>query len=199
MISAFEWQTVKEKPIGRQPDSLEPDAMQYVPSTNIDPPVISKPIQMREEKIIISGLENLKEVGNTAKDETEPSINSEEPQGFFAQYKLDPPAENDSIFIRVERSPEPISGFSNFYKQLSTMMKYPAPARRMGTEGKVFVEFVVNKNGEPVDFKVIRGIGYGCDEEAIRVLALTQWEPGKQRGKPVHVRMILPIIFKLNN
>ena len=66
-------------------------------------------------------------------------------------------------------------------------------------EGRVFVEFIINRNGDLSDLKVIRGIGAGCDEEAVRVLALTKWEPGKQRGKPVRVKMILPIHFRLSN
>ena len=68
----------------------------------------------------------------------------------------------------------------------------------MGTEGNVFVEFIVNKNGEPSDLKIIRGIGSGCDEEALRVLSLTKWEPGKQRGKPVRVKMVIQLNFKLD-
>jgi Periplasmic protein TonB, links inner and outer membranes len=61
------------------------------------------------------------------------------------------------------------------------------------------VEFVVNKNGAPSDLKVTKGIGGGCDEEAMRVIALSKWEPGKQRGNPVRVRMSMAINFKLNH
>ena len=64
-------------------------------------------------------------------------------------------------------------------------------------DGKVFVEFVVNRQGELSNVKVIKGIGAGCDEEALRVLALTHWEAGRQRGRPVNVRMVMPISFKI--
>jgi protein TonB len=68
----------------------------------------------------------------------------------------------------------------------------------MGVEGKVFVQFVVDKDGTLTDIKAVKGIGAGCDEEAVRVLkAAPKWKPGKQRGRPVKVRMILPITFKL--
>jgi protein TonB len=78
-------------------------------------------------------------------------------------------------------------------------MKYPAQARRMGIEGKVFVEFVVDKDGTLTEVKTVKGIGAGCDEEAVRVIqSAPKWKPGKQRGRPVKVRMILPIIFKLS-
>ena len=78
-------------------------------------------------------------------------------------------------------------------------MKYPSQAQRMGLEGKVFIEFVVGRDGSIADVKVLRGIGAGCDEEAIRVLKKSpNWSPGKQRGRPVRQRMVLPITFKLN-
>jgi periplasmic protein TonB len=199
MISAFEWRTVKVKPITGCPKLIESEVLQIHPSPNIEPPSAPKQIPIREEKIIIKGLDHFIVVGNTIKDEVEPLINPEFPQSSQGQFSFDQPAEIDTTYIFVEKKPEPVFGFDNFYKELSTSMKYPSPARRMGIEGKVFVEFVVNKNGEPIDLKVIRGIGSGCDEEAMRVLALTKWEPGKQRGKPVRVRMVLPIFFKLSN
>jgi protein TonB len=81
---------------------------------------------------------------------------------------------------------------------VSDKMKYPAQARRMGVEGKVFVQFVIGKDGAISDVKVLKGIGAGCDEEAIRVVQSSpSWNPGKQRGKAVKQRYTLPIIFKL--
>jgi protein TonB len=71
-------------------------------------------------------------------------------------------------------------------------------ARRMRVEGKVFVEFVIGKDGQITDVIVIKGIGAGCDEEAVRIIQSSPpWNPGRQRGKPVKQRMVLPIIFKL--
>jgi protein TonB len=85
-----------------------------------------------------------------------------------------------------------------FYEYVGKKLKYPAQARRMNIEGKVFVEFVVNRDGSLVDVKVMKGIGAGCDEEAVRVIqSAPAWKPGKQRGKPVRQRMVLPITFKL--
>jgi protein TonB len=70
----------------------------------------------------------------------------------------------------------------------------------MGIEGKVFVEFIVDKDGKLTNIKVVRGIGGGCDEEAIRVISrMPNWKPGKQRGMPVKVRMIIPIHFVLED
>ncbi len=104
----------------------------------------------------------------------------------------------DQIFLVVEESASPKGGMAAFYKYVSEKMKYPAQARRMGIEGKVFVEFVINRDGSITDVKAIKGIGAGCDEEAVRVVqSAPPWNPGKQRGKPVRQRYVVPIIFKL--
>ncbi|MEQ8364978.1 MAG: energy transducer TonB [Cyclobacteriaceae bacterium] len=108
------------------------------------------------------------------------------------------PEEKPEIFDVVEESAKPIGGVNAFYSYISDKMKYPAQARRMGTEGRVFVQFVINVDGSLTDIKVIKGIGAGCDEEAVRVLkAAPAWKPGKQRGVPVRQRMVIPITFKL--
>ena len=68
----------------------------------------------------------------------------------------------------------------------------------MGIEGKVYLQFIIDKDGSLTNMTVLKGIGIGCDEEAVRVLSeCPKWEPGKQRGKPVKVKMALPIIFQL--
>jgi periplasmic protein TonB len=104
----------------------------------------------------------------------------------------------DQIFLVVEESATPKGGMAAFYKYVGDKMKYPAQARRMGVEGKVFVEFVINRDGSITDVKAIKGIGAGCDEEAVRVVqSAPPWNPGKQRGKPVRQRYVVPIIFKL--
>ncbi len=104
----------------------------------------------------------------------------------------------DQIFLVVEETATPKGGMAAFYKFVSDKMKYPAQARRMGIEGKVFVEFVINRDGSITDVKAIKGIGAGCDEEAVRVVqSAPPWNPGKQRGKPVRQRYVVPIIFKL--
>jgi len=106
--------------------------------------------------------------------------------------------ETDEIFTIVEESAAPKGGMAAFYKYVGDKMKYPPQARRMGIDGKVFVEFVINKDGSITDVKAVKGIGAGCDEEAVRVVqGAPSWTPGKQRGKPVKQRMVLPITFKL--
>jgi periplasmic protein TonB len=108
--------------------------------------------------------------------------------------------ETDKIFLVVEQSAAPKGGMGAFYKYVSDNIHYPAQARRLNVEGKVFVEFVVDRDGSINNIMVIKGIGAGCDEEAIRIMqGAPRWEPGKQRGRPVRQRMVLPIFFKLAN
>ncbi|WP_194974963.1 energy transducer TonB [Aquiflexum lacus] len=104
----------------------------------------------------------------------------------------------DEIFDVVENSPEFPGGMQAWNTYLSKNLKYPTQARRMGVEGTVYVVFVVNTDGSVQDVEILRGIGGGCDEEALRVVSgAPKWTPGKQRGRPVRVRMRLPIRFKL--
>jgi protein TonB len=104
----------------------------------------------------------------------------------------------DEIFTIVEEQPSPVGGIKAFYKYVGANLNYPAQARRMGVEGRVYVEFIVEKDGSLTDIQLAKGIGGGCDEEAIRVLSnAPKWNPGRQRGNPVRVRMIMPINFQL--
>lgn len=104
------------------------------------------------------------------------------------------------IFIVVEETAVPVGGITAFYEYVLGKLKYPAQARRMEIEGKVFVEFVVEKDGSITDVKAIKGIGAGCDEEAVRVVGESpKWKPAKQRGKSVRQRMVLPITFKMSH
>ncbi len=112
-----------------------------------------------------------------------------------------PPVEEkaDQIFDVVETMPTPQGGMEGWNKYLQNNLKYPTQARRMGIEGTVYVVFVVNTDGSIQDVEILRGIGGGADEEAMRVVQnAPKWEPGKQRGKPVRVKMRLPIRFKLS-
>ena len=103
------------------------------------------------------------------------------------------------IFTVVEAQPEFQGGAEGFFKYLMNEMKYPKEAREKGIEGRVEVEFVVGKDGSLSDVKAIKGIGAGCDEEAVRVVKnAPAFKPGTQNGKPVRVRMMVPIVFKLN-
>ena len=104
----------------------------------------------------------------------------------------------DVLLDFSEVMPQPVGGMESWNAYLSKNMKYPTQARRMGVEGTVYVSFVVNKYGKIEDVEVIRGIGAGCDEEAIRVIQEAEnWIPGRNGGLPVKVKMRVPIRFRL--
>ena len=110
-----------------------------------------------------------------------------------------PASRSDEVFTIVEDQPAPTGGMVAFYDYVKQNLKYPAQARKMGIEGKVFVQFTVGKDGLLTGVKAVKGIGAGCDQEAVRVIENSPaWKPGMQRGQRVAVRMILPITFKLN-
>ena len=107
--------------------------------------------------------------------------------------------EKEEIFGIVETMPMFRGGERKLMEFIGSNVVYPKEAIDAGIEGKVFVEFYIEKDGTVCDAKVLRGIGYGCDEEALRVVGLMpKWFPGKQRGQAVRVRYTLPINFKLD-
>lgn len=98
-----------------------------------------------------------------------------------------------TFFVAVEDMPEPIGGIAAIQKKIV----YPEIAKRAGVQGRVYVKAFVDEQGNVQDVELIKGIGAGCDEEAMRAVQATQFKPGKQRGKPVKVQVSIPILFKL--
>jgi periplasmic protein TonB len=104
----------------------------------------------------------------------------------------------DEVFTIVEQMPEYPGGTEAMMKFIGKNVRYPGQARRMGVEGRVFISFVVDAEGKISDVQAIKGIFPDCDKEAVRVIQMMpSWKPGKQRGRPVKVRFVLPVIFQL--
>lgn len=102
------------------------------------------------------------------------------------------------IFTVVEKQPEFPGGMSELMKFLAKSIKYPVIAQENGIQGRVVCSFVVNRDGSIVDIQVMRGVDPSLDKEAVRVIGtMPKWKPGEQRGKPVRVRFILPVQFRL--
>jgi protein TonB len=107
--------------------------------------------------------------------------------------------DGNEIFTVVEQQPEFEGGYAAMVNFIKTNMKYPGAARRMQIEGTVHVSLLVNKVGEISEVKVLKGIHPDCDREAVRVVSMMpRWKAGKQNGRPVHVRFILPLKFRMN-
>ncbi|HAI76204.1 MAG TPA: energy transducer TonB [Microscillaceae bacterium] len=199
-IVAFEWKSPESldiKDISSAGDIFEEQI--EIPSTEQPPP---PPPTLQQPEVI--------EVPNEEKIEEEIKFNlsSETVQKVekvttikkeIKKVEEKPKEEVDEVFEIVEDKPEPEGGMEKFYKYVAKELKYPASARRMGIEGKVYIQFIVDKDGTLTDVKVVKGISEDCDEEAVRVIKKAPaWKPGKQRGRPVKVKMVIPIVFKLS-
>lgn len=112
--------------------------------------------------------------------------------------EVSPTATDDQVFMVVQEMPSFPGGEAAMMQYLRSSVKYPAKAQEKGLEGRVYVEFIVNKDGSISDASILKGAGQVLDEEALRVImAMPNWVPGKQRGKLVRVKYRLPINFTL--
>lgn len=196
VLTAFEWKSYDDQALmelGQVEDDFE-DIMDIPPTEQPPPPppVVQLPeiIEVPDEEEIEEEIEVDLDVEVTEETVIEDIVFEEAPEE----------EEVEQIFTIVEDKPQFPGGDAAMYKYLGKSIDYPSQARRMGIEGRVFVQFIVGKDGTIRDVQAIKGIGAGCDEEAVRVIKkMPKWKPGKQRGRPVQVRMVLPVFFKLNN
>jgi protein TonB len=192
VLVAFEWKTFETqvKDLGElELDLIEEEIIpisQQQPPPPPPPPAPTTVIEIVEdeeeieEELVIEDLE--------VDEETEIEFIEE----------VEEEVEEEQIFTIVEEMPSFPGGEAALMKYLGKNIKYPAIAKDAGIQGTVYVTFVVNEEGAVKDVQVLRSIGGGCDEEAIRVVeSMPKWKPGKQRGKSVKVQYNLPIRFTL--
>ncbi len=170
------------------PEELEVDIPPTEQKKPPPPPPPPPQLEILEDDEIIEEEPEIEEVEIDEETEIEiPDIPEEESTG------------EAEIFMVVEEMPEYPGGINELNKYIARNIRYPSIARENGVSGRVFVSFVVEPTGDVSNVKILRGIGAGCDEEAIRVVkSLPKWKPGKQRGKPVRVSFNVPINFQLN-
>ena len=169
------------------------------------------PITMPEKKTVppppqaVSQAEVLNIVEDDA-DIEETTIVSNEDQAEFVEITddvpivVEEPEEEDQIFQVVEEDATFPGGTAELMKYLQKNIKYPSICQEQGIQGRVIVQFVVEKDGSITDVQVIKAINPYLDKEAVRVVStMPKWSPGKQRGKPVRVRFTLPVTFRLSN
>lgn len=197
-LVAFEWKSEID-PIPIFPDEIEDPWTIVIEDPHItkhDIPDIPKPV---EQKKIASPLVEVKELTDLLKEDDNKIIDSE-PEDLvgsidFGDETIEVP---EDPFIIVEDMPEFPGGEQALMEFLGKNIKYPRRAKSIGIEGRVYLKFIVDVDGSITDIQVMKGIGAGCDEEAIRVLnLLPNFSPGKQRGVPVKVQMQIPVNFKL--
>lgn len=186
---AFEWKYAERVVV-----NFEPVAQEFLPVIEMEVTEIKPPKPMVLPKVVEIPNEEEPDVDLDIKFDVAIDAPIEE----FVEIEEPEPEEKDEIIIFAEQQPSFPGGINAFYEYVGKNLEYPRQAIKQGREGKVFVQFVVNKDGSLTDIQVIKGIGDHCDAEAIRVLKTApRWSPGKQRGKPVRVRMVIPITFKL--
>lgn len=171
-----------EIPITEQPEQLPPPP-QEAPSIAETLTIVDDDTEVEETEIA-----STEETGQAMEIKyVAPTVEEEE----------DP--EEQTIFEVVEQMPEfPNGGMAGLMQFLSKNIKYPTIAQENGTQGRVSVQFVVNKDGSIVDAKVLRGVDPYLDKEALRVInSMPKWKPGMQRGKPVRVKYTVPVMFRL--
>lgn len=197
VILAFEWKssTKGDERITSRTTSVFDEVVDVPPTEQPPPP----PPTLQQPRIV--EVPNEEEIIEEIKVEFDIDVTNKtviQEVTYEAPKVEEPEEEADKIFLVVEQTAAPVGGMEAFYKYVSDNIRYPGPARRMNIEGKVFVEFVVDRDGSLKMINVVKGIGGGCDEEAVRIIqGSPNWLPGKQRGKPVKQRMVLPIYFKL--
>ena len=171
-----------EIPITEQPEQLPPPP-QEAPSIAETLTIVDDDTEVEETEIA-----STEETGQAMEIKyVAPTVEEEE----------DP--EEQTIFEVVEQMPEfPNGGMAGLMQFLSKNIKYPTIAQENGIQGRVTVQFVVNKDGSIVDAKVLRGVDPYLDKEALRVInSMPKWKPGMQRGKPVRVKYTVPVMFRL--
>lgn len=178
--------------------TISEDDIEVVPQTNQTPPPPPPP-PPPPEVIEVDDDEEIEEEPEIFEQEFELEQEIEEPVYVEPEAPAVEEPEEPDFFVVVEDMPEFPGGEAAMYKWLGKNIKYPQVAKENGIEGKVFVRFIVDGSGKVKESQVLRGIGGGCDEEALRVVnKMPAWKPGKQRGKPVNVQFTIPIHFQLN-
>ncbi len=108
-------------------------------------------------------------------------------------------AQSEEVFVKVDQMPEFPGGQVALVKYISKNLHYPAKAKKNKISGRVFVSFIINKEGQVIEPKILRGLSEECDEEALRIIKqMPKWKPGLKENKPVNVQFNMPLQFELN-
>lgn len=176
-------QEVEETVIQTQRDEPPPPPEDTPPPETTEFDIVEDNVEL-ENEFKVSSFEKTENVIVTAKQiviDIEEVVEPEQP-----------------IFRVVEQDASFPAGVQKLYEYLGDNIKYPQQAKETGTQGKVYLEFVVEVDGSITDIKILRDIGSGCGEEAKRVVKeMPKWQPAKQRGKAVRQQFVLPVTFNL--
>lgn len=196
VLSGAFWVWACQEPATEETKIEQPAAEQPKPA----PPAVStaKPI---EETPVEKKEEEPKPAPVKEKQTKQPDAEPIKEKKITEKPKKQPKKEEELVVTVADRPAEPASGYPAYYRYIKNSLEYPEEAKKHNAEGQVFVEFIVRKDGSLTDVRVQpgKGIGYGCDEEAVRVVKQGEkWKPAIHKGEPVAQRVVLPIKFKLN-
>ncbi len=191
---AFEYKSYDERSIDLMQRTADDITEEIIPITEQRPP--PPPPPPPRQVTVLQVVEDDVEVEESIE------IDVDVDQSEEIEVYIPPPQEEkideQEIFTVVESMPEFPGGPQAMMEYIARNIRYPAMARESGIQGRVFVNFVVERDGSVTNVRVLRGIGGGCDEEAIRVVeAMPNWTPGRQRGQAVRVSFNLPVRFTL--
>ncbi|MEQ8470384.1 MAG: energy transducer TonB [Marinoscillum sp.] len=198
-IVAFNWKSeIGGLDLSAPEDHFEP--VYEMPITKIPEPLPPKPKIKKPSPVVNNHppILIIDELAKSVKDDT--PIDMDLDLDIPIDLGDGPPVETvEEPVIFVEEMPSFPGGEKAFYKYVSENLTYPRMARNLHITGRVYVQFVIDKDGTVTDVIAVRGVGEGLDEVAVEVLKNSpKWNPGKQRGREVRVRMILPITFRLD-
>lgn len=196
VLVAFEWKSYEKTELNLASRAMDdtPEEMIEITQHEKPPPPPKPPQQTTVIEIVEDELEIEDDIEIDVEDDQETEV-----QDYVPVEEAEEEQEEQQIFTVVEAMPSYPGGEEAMRRYLSESIEYPQMARESGIQGRVFVTFVVERDGNITDVQILRGIGGGCDEEALRVIKnMPKWAPGKQRGKPVRVQFNMPIMFKLN-
>ena len=193
---AFEHKSYDKREIDpsllRQTEVLDEEMVEITKQEEQKPQPVEMPKQTTQLEIVQDDVE-VEDIEINAEVEQNEVI-----EEYVAPEVVEDEVVEQEIFKIVEEMPSFPGGEQKLMKYVSDNVKYPQIARETGIQGRVFVNFVVEPDGSVSNVSVLRGIGGGCDEEAMRVVKnMPKWKPGKQRGKAVRMQYMLPINFTL--
>lgn len=196
---ALAWMVFETKSYGKQEIRTFDGTTETIPDDLVPVTVQEKPQPIEKPKVVnmITIVDNNEEI----ESEIDIDVNVEEDEPIEPTIPIDIIEEEiveEVPFIIVENMPTFPGGEKKMLEYVAKNVKYPQLAKEVGTQGRVFVSFVVEKDGSITNVTILRGIGSGCDEEAMRVVkSMPKWNPGLQCGRAVRVSCNLPINFKL--
>ncbi len=194
---AFEWTERDIKHDTSQAVAQIEYEEEMIPITQQEEKPAPPPVEVPKQAEILKIVDDQADVEETAIASTEDTGQKVEVKYVPVQVVEEEP-EEQTIFEVVENMPDFPGGQAALMQYLAKNIKYPTIAQENGTQGRVIVQFVVNKDGSIVDAKVVRSVDPYLDKEALRVInTMPKWKPGMQRGKPVRVKFTVPVMFRL--